>query len=198
MMAWMRGAAVVLLTLLRTGLAGATQPPVCNGPVVAYCRPCATTDEGQPNGCTGATPVCETNEENPRYGSCVQCTSDKTCSSTTPICISGGPSADTCRACGADAECVVNPAGTVCLPSGACGSAQTSTQPPAQPSSCSTTTTQPSCLAGALLLAVLLRRRIARLREAGRSLPEVVSAFRQALPSRSPASEAMRSAKRWP
>jgi hypothetical protein len=193
----MSGTGFALLTLLRTGLVGATTPPVCNG-TVTFCRPCATTDEGQPDGCTGATPVCETNEENPRYGSCVQCTSDSACASTTPICITSGPSADSCRACAADAECVVNPAGTSCLTSGACGAVQAPTEPPLQPSSCSTIANQPMCLAGVLLLAVLLCRRPSRRLVTGRSFVELASARRQALPSRSPASEARRSANRCP
>jgi hypothetical protein len=93
---------MVLSTLLTAGLAGADPPPVCNG-TVAYCRPCSANDDGQPAGCTGGTAICETNEENPRFGSCVECTSSASCPSTKPVCNTAGVSTDTCRACGADA-----------------------------------------------------------------------------------------------
>jgi hypothetical protein len=195
----MRETRLVLLLWTLAAPAGATTPPVCNG-TVTYCRPCSASDDGQAEGCNGATPLCETNEESARFGSCVECTSDASCASDKPICTTAGPSADSCQACGSDAECSINPAGTHCLASGACGQLS-STAPSNSPSSCSATSAQPSSFAGILLLAILLRRR-----PSGplpltvtRSLPESLASARlHASPSRSPASDAMRSANRCP
>jgi hypothetical protein len=146
-------------------------------------------------GCEGATPVCETIEPNARFGYCVQCTSNANCSSTTPICTSDGPSTDTCRGCSSDADCTGQLLGAYCLTSGACSE----TMPVVPTSSCSTDGGQASWLASIVLLAFLLPGRPRAIPRPGFvAATELVSARRQASPSRRPASEAMRSAKRWP
>ena len=170
-------------------------PPVCSG-TLTYCRQCTTADEGQPTGCDGATPVCETDEPNARFGYCVQCTSNANCSADTPICTSTGPSTDTCRSCSSDTDCSSQLVGTYCLPSGACS--DVAPAPSNSPnSSCSTGAGQPSWLLSILLLLFLLPDRPSA-RLPFRSATELLSARRQASPSRRPESEAMRSAKRWP
>jgi hypothetical protein len=189
----MRFGKLGILFCMAAGVSRAAAPPVCNG-TVTYCRPCTAADDGQTTGCTGPTPVCETNEESARFGSCVECTSDANCALGEPVCTIAGPSADSCSACSTAADCSINPAGTDCLPSGACGTL--ATLPPATSlnSSCSSSSAQPSCLTCILLLSVLFRRLPSRpLTLVTRS---VANALRQASPSRSPASEAMRSAKR--
>ena len=194
--AWMRASSLGLLVWTFDVSAGTPEPPICSG-TLKDCRPCSSTDDGQPMGCTGATPICETSEPNARFGYCVQCTSSATCSTTTPICTSAGPSTDTCRACSSDTDCSSQLLGKYCLVSGACSDAAASDAPD---SSSSTGPGQPSWLACIVFLAGLLPRRPSRpFSGKGRRPPtELVRARLQASPSCIPASEAMRSAKRCP
>jgi hypothetical protein len=189
---WMRASGLGLLLWTFDVSASTPEPPICSG-TLTYCRPCSSTDDGQPMGCTGATPICETTEPNTRFGYCVQCTSNANCSTTTPICTSAGPSTDTCRACSSDTDCSSQLVGKYCLTSGACSDAAA---PDA--SSCSTGPGQPSWLACILFLAGLLPRRRAFFAKGCRPPTELVRARLHASPSRIPASEAMRSAKRCP
>jgi hypothetical protein len=116
---WRRGFAMqatglFLLATLTTAVASASTVPICEG-TLTYCRPCTSSDDGQPTGCNGGTPICETSERNARFGYCVQCTSNAGCSSTAPICTSAGPETDTCRGCSSDSDCTNNLLGTTCL-----------------------------------------------------------------------------------
>ncbi len=190
---WTRASGLALLVSSFGVSASTSGPPVCSG-TLTYCRPCTSSDDGQPMGCNGATPICETSEPNARFGYCVQCTSNALCSATTPICTSAGPSTDTCRECSSDTDCSSQLLGPYCLDSGACSDSAPAT------SSCSTGTSQPSCLACIFLLAGLRPRRPARLlpTTSFRSATELVKARLQASESCIPASEAMRSAKRCP
>jgi hypothetical protein len=154
--AWMRACGFTLLLWTFPVSAGQSGPPICSG-TLTYCRPCTASDDGQPMGCEGATPTCETSEPNARFGYCVECTSNANCGSTTPICTSAGPSTDTCRACSSDTDCSGQTLGKYCLASGAC-----SDSPPPDNSSCSSGPGQPSWLV-CIFLAVLLPRRPCRL-----------------------------------
>ena len=197
--AWMRASGLALLVWSFHASAG-TEPPICSG-TLTYCRPCSSSDEGQPTGCTGATPFCETREPSARFGYCVQCTTNENCGTTTPICTSAGPSTDTCQACSSDTDCSSQALGSYCLPSGACTDVAPDAGPDGSPpaSSCSTGPGQPSWLA-CIFLAGLLPRRPSRPFSAKGCRPptESVRARLHAAPSRIPASEAMRSAKRCP
>lgn len=196
---WARASGVALVLWTLGASADTSGPPICSG-TLTYCRPCTTADEGQPMGCEGATPVCEVIEPNARFGYCVQCTSNANCSSTTPICTGDGPSTDTCRACSSDMDCTSQLLAAYCLPSGACSATPPAvTEPPMASSSCSTGGGHASWLASIVLLAFLLPGRPRAVpRTSFLAATELVSARRQAPPSRSPASDAMRSAKRCP
>jgi len=83
----------------------ATLPPICTGAgTPSGCRVCTAADEGI--SCTGATPHCETDKTNVKYGTCVPCAKDSHCSGATPICGKSATAAqdDVCRAC-ADGDC---------------------------------------------------------------------------------------------
>ncbi len=163
--AWMLATGLALALSAAEVGADSSGPPICSG-TLTYCRPCSASDDGQPMGCDGATPICETSEPNARFGYCVQCTSDANCSSTTPICTSAGPSTDTCRACSSDTDCSSHLAGTYCLTSGACSDSAPSD------SSCSAGASPPHWLACLLALAVLRPRSPSRrLGSASFSLP---------------------------
>ncbi len=75
-------------------------PPICTGPSTpAGCRICTAADNGF--ACNGATPYCETDKTNVKYGACVACTSSAQCSGATPICgkSSTASADDVCRGC---------------------------------------------------------------------------------------------------
>jgi MYXO-CTERM domain-containing protein len=175
--------------------AGATEPPICSG-TLTDCRPCTASDDGQPMGCDGATPLCETREPNPRFGYCVQCTTNENCTATTPICVAAGTTTDTCQACSSDTDCTSQLLGTYCLASGACSDVAPEVAP--SNSSCSTGSGQASWLASIVLAFLLAWRRRPLPRTTFLAATELVSARFHASPSRRPASDAMRSAKRWP
>jgi hypothetical protein len=83
----------------------ATLPPICTGAgVPSGCRVCTAADDGI--GCTGATPHCETDKSNVKYGTCVACAKDSHCSGGKPICGKSATAAqdDVCRAC-VDGDC---------------------------------------------------------------------------------------------
>ena len=146
---------------------------VCDGSTT-HCRECSAADNGQATGCTGAKAVCETDGTNSAFGECVACATNAQCSGVTPVCNKVDAGNDTCRACGADADCTGNAAGPHCLSTGACGAAPA---PDAgtggggggagssSSGGCSTTGSGPAGpLAILTMLAVLLgRRRPARL-----------------------------------
>jgi hypothetical protein len=74
---------------------------VCTGAVAPpACQPCAAAD------CVSPTSVCVTGASDAKYGQCVACQDNTTCSGAAPICErTAGPAYDTCRGCVADSEC---------------------------------------------------------------------------------------------
>jgi hypothetical protein len=71
----------------------ATPLPLCDL-TTTYCRQCSASDNGQPAGCNGTHPVCQTDATSAARGQCIACTTD--------------------------AQCTGNSAGTHCLATGAC------------------------------------------------------------------------------
>jgi hypothetical protein len=71
---------------------GAGAPPAC--------EPCSAAD------CVAPTSICVTSATDAKYGHCVACQDNTTCSGNTPICErTAGVGYDACRPCAADAEC---------------------------------------------------------------------------------------------
>jgi MYXO-CTERM domain-containing protein len=126
---------------------------LCSGTTVTGCHPCSCGDSG--NGCTGATPVCETDSTNVLFGACEQCTEKSgTCAtcqqSTTPaqddVCVGCTP----ITACPSGDDCGVVPNGCggnfVC---GTCTAPQTcGTGSPGTPNVCGCVPTVTACPAG--------------------------------------------------
>ena len=74
-------------------------PPVCTAAnTPPGCRLCAATDNGK--GCSGATPWCETDSTNVKFGFCVPCTTSTECTAPTGFCDKSATATDdTCRGC---------------------------------------------------------------------------------------------------
>ncbi len=126
---------------------------LCSATTVTGCHLCSCGDSG--NGCTGGTPVCETDGTNVLFGACEQCTAKSgacaTCQqSATPaqddICVGCTP----ITACPTGADCGTVPNGCggtfacgTCLAPDTCGAGS-----PGQPNVCGCVPTATACPAG--------------------------------------------------
>jgi Cys-rich repeat protein len=90
-----------LVCTAKVGYDGPTGVGTPNGVAIAGNRPCTAADNG--GLCNGATPVCETDAANSKFGKCVACVASTDCKGLkTPFC---DRTTDTCRGCTKDAEC---------------------------------------------------------------------------------------------
>jgi hypothetical protein len=87
-----------------THCAGNMAGPVCVG---NNCEQCGADADCA---ATPATPVCDVA---PNQYVCVQCNNNTQCAEPTPICVLTG--ANTCRECGANADCTGRPGGGACV-----------------------------------------------------------------------------------
>ena len=75
--------------------------PTC-GTAAPPCTPCTAA----PSSCTGATPVCASDQEDFKLGQCVACADSSACSAKAPVCDkSRAATDDTCRGCTSNADC---------------------------------------------------------------------------------------------
>ncbi len=114
-----------------------TAAPVCTGSnTPPGCRRCRCSDNlATVDGCPSATPWCETNLSNVKWGDCVQCTNSVDCTST-QICENSTTASqdDVCVACGNAGEPCCS--GSVCVAPNTCGGGGVASQCGCTPTTC--------------------------------------------------------------